>query len=369
MRVLMLSKACIVGIYQRKLESIARQGVELLALVPPAWRDERGTQPLERVYTQGYRLESIPVWWNGNFHLHLYPTLGRWLRQFRPDVVHIDEEPYNVATWHALALARRQGARALCFTWQNIHRQYPPPFAWGEQWVLRHIDYVLAGTDSAGAVCRAKGYRGPLATIPQFGTDPDLFQPQPQPQPRPFTIGYMGRLVPEKGIALLLEAAAGLPGDWHLRLVGGGPLRSALAQQAARLGIAPRVEFVGQVASTAMPAQMAALDVLVLPSLTRPNWKEQFGRVLVEAMAAGVPVIGSDSGAIPGVIGAGGLIVPEGDAAALRQALLCLLQQPAERQRLGRLGRARVLAHFTHDSIASATVQVYQALLHPPAAG
>ena len=71
--------------------------------------------------------------------------------------------------------------------------------------------------------------------------------------------------------------------------------------------------------STEVPAVLRALDVLVLPSLTTPSWKEQFGRVLQEAMACAIPVVGSDSGEIPHVIGDAGLVTPEGDAAALRR--------------------------------------------------
>ena len=92
MRVLMLSKAAVVGIYQRKLEEIAARGVELLALVPPSWRDERGAMPLERAYTDGYRLETLPIVLNGSFHLHFYRELGGWMTRFRPQIVHIDEE-------------------------------------------------------------------------------------------------------------------------------------------------------------------------------------------------------------------------------------------------------------------------------------
>lgn len=363
-RVLMISKACIVGIYQRKLEHIAAAGIDLLTLVPPGWRDERGETPLERVYTHGYQLETLPLRLNGSFHLHHYRGLGARLRAFRPDVVHIDEEPYNLAAWQALFAARRAGARSLFFSWQNINRRYPLPFRWGEGWLLRRVDYGLAGTDSAAQVWREKGYTGPLAVIPQFGTDPALFAPpDAPPAPRPFTVGYVGRLVEEKGLRLLLEAMARLPGDWRLILLGGGPLLDDLRRLAARLGIAERVRFDGLVASVAMPAQYHAFDALALPSLTRPNWKEQFGRVLVEAMSSGVPVIGSDSGAIPGVIGEAGLVVPEGDTTALAAALARLQADPDLRARLSAAGRQRVLDHFTHEQVAAATVDVYRALL------
>lgn len=364
MRVLMLSKACIVGIYQRKLEEIARRGVELLVLVPPSWKDERGETKLERVYTQGYRLEVTPITFNGNYHLHFYPQFARALHDFRPEIVHIDEEPYNVATWQALHHARRAGAKSLFFSWQNIRRSYPPPFNLGERWVLQNVDYALMGTDSAAQVWREKGYAGPLRVIPQFGVDPDLFQPQPRDPNNLFTIGYFGRLVEEKGVHILLDALARLDNrDWRLRIIGNGPQRTALEKQAVQLGIAECVQFCDLIPSAQMPAQYAALDAYVLPSLTRPHWKEQFGRVLMEAMASGVPVIGSDSGAIPDVIGDAGLIFPEGDADALAKQLYKLQRDAVLRESLCEKGRARVLNHFTHEQVAQSTIEVYQEML------
>src|SRR5512145_460642 len=142
MRVLMLSKACVVGSYQRKLEEMAKlPDVDLRVLVPPSWRDDRGDLVLERAYVQGYDLRVTPIRFNGHFHVHYYPRFGSEVRAFKPDVVHIDEEPYNVATWHALWHARRSQARTLFFSWQNIVREYPLPFRLGERWVFDHVDY------------------------------------------------------------------------------------------------------------------------------------------------------------------------------------------------------------------------------------
>jgi glycosyltransferase involved in cell wall biosynthesis len=364
MRVMMISKALVVGIYQRKLESIARLGVDLLALVPPSWRDERGEMPLERAYTDGYRLETLPIHLNGNFHLHWYSGLGAAIRQFQPEIVHIDEEPYNLSAWQALWHARRAGAKSLFFSWQNIRREYPPPFAWGERWMLKHVDYALAGTESAAEVWRAKGYAGRIAVIAQFGVDPELFQPSAGRVDRPFTIGCVARLVPEKGLIVLLQAAARLGGDWRLRIVGGGPLREHLEALADELGIAERVSFLNQIPSTEMPGQYREMDALAVPSLTTPTWKEQFGpRATVEAMASGVPVVGSDSGAIPNVIGDAGLVVPEGDIEALAGALSLLAHSPHVRADLGTKGRARVLEHYTQAGIAEATVRVYREMV------
>jgi len=362
-RVLMVSKALVVGLYQRKLELLAARGIDLLAITPPSWRDERGEMPLERSYTAGYALEVLPLANNGDFHLHYYRGLGARMRAFAPDLVHIDEEPYNLAAWQALWHARRVGAKAVAFTWQNLNRRYPPPFNWGERWALGRLNGLLAGTKDAASVWRAKGYRGRMAVVAQFGTDADLFRPAAARPPRPFTVGYFGRLVEEKGLNILLDACAALGGDWRLLLLGGGPLRAELQAQAGRLGLAGRVTFAPQVPSAAMPGYYHQIDMLALPSLTRPNWKEQFGRVLVEAMASGVPVVGSDSGAIPGVIGDGGLVVPEGDRAALTAALRRLRDEPGLAVDLAARGRARALAEFTHASIAGQTAAFYQAVL------
>jgi glycosyltransferase involved in cell wall biosynthesis len=132
---------------------------------------------------------------------------------------------------------------------------------------------------------------------------------------------------------------------------------------AEQTGIAGQVEFLGHRPSTQTPEFYRTFDVLVLPSVSRPNWIEQFGRVLIEAMASGVPVIGSDCGEIPNVIGDAGLIFPEGDVAALRAALARLMATPALRSELAGRGRARVAAHFTQAQVAAATYHVYEAIL------
>ena len=136
-----------------------------------------------------------------------------------------------------------------------------------------------------------------------------------------------------------------------------------LRRLASELDIGDRVHFEGQIPSTEMPARLRVLDVLALPSLTRPNWKEQFGRVLIEAMACGVPVIGSDSGEIPHVISDAGLVFPEGNVEALRDHLAHLMANTSLRTELAALGRARALAHYTQARIAEETYAVYQRML------
>ncbi len=368
MRVVMISKALVVGAYQRKLEELARlPDVELTAIVPPAWRDRRSHVVLERAYTRGYTLIVAPLLFTGQYHLHCYPTLGRLLRQLRPDIVHMDEEPYNLATWHALRLAEAVAAAGLFFTWQNLNRRYPWPFRAFEAANYRRAVHVIAGNATAVEVLRAKGYRGPVTVIPQFGVDPEVFRPalaDEKPPASTFRIGYVGGLIPEKGVAVLLQACAGLPGTgWRLTLLGDGPERSRLVGLAETLGIRERVDFLGHRPSTQIPALYRELDVLVLPSISRPNWVEQFGRVLIEAMASGVPVVGSTCGEIPNVIGDAGLICPEGDVRGLTATLARLMDAPSLRHELAERGRARVLARFTQAQVAVATWDVYRTIM------
>jgi glycosyltransferase involved in cell wall biosynthesis len=320
---------------------------------------------LERVYVAGYQLVVEPIVFNGCFHLHFYPCLGRRLRAFAPDVVHVDEEPYNFATFHALWLAKRAGSRALWFTWQNLNRRYPFPFRLIERYNLRHADCAIAGSSGAAVVWRDKGYAGPLAVIPQFGVDLGIFAPRADEYraARNFVIGYAGRLVPEKGVDSLLEAVAGMGGDWQLIVMGAGSERERLEGLAHRRGIADRVSFEAFIPSTSMPDFYRRLDAFVLPSRSQSNWVEQFGRVLIEAMACGVPVIGSDCGEIPNVIGAAGLVFPEDDVDALRECLVRLRGDLGLRADLIRRGRERVLAHFTQAQIAAQTVAVYRKVI------
>jgi glycosyltransferase involved in cell wall biosynthesis len=148
-----------------------------------------------------------------------------------------------------------------------------------------------------------------------------------------------------------------------LRFVGHGPLATEIPGKAAALGIADRVSVERPVPSREVPALLRQFDVVVLPSLTTSWWKEQFGRVLIEAMACQVPVVGSDSGEIPHVIGDGGLVVREADRADLRDALARLMADPDLGRDLGQRGRARVMERFTQASVAARTVDVYRAVM------
>jgi glycosyltransferase involved in cell wall biosynthesis len=361
-RALLVSKAFVVSEYRRKLTELARLGVEVTAVSPPAWPEGGRDRTLEPADGEDYRLIVSPIRWNGHFHLHYYPRLRAILHEVHPDLVHVDEEPYNLATFLAVRASYRQGTPSLFFTWQNIRRNYPPPYRQLERSVYRMARRAIAGSDQALAVLRAKGYAGPVSVVPQFGVDPDVFYPG-EGKNEPFTVGFLNRFVPAKDPMLALRAFGALPDDARLVMVGEGPLRPAVEAAVASGGLSPRVAVRDRVRSAQVPDIMRSLDVAILPSRTTPTWKEQFGRVLIEAMACGVPVVATDSGEIPRVVANAGIVVPEGDAEALGGALLALYRDADLRKHLGRLGRERVLAHFTHARIAELTLQAYREAL------
>lgn len=366
MRVVMISKTFVADTAQRQLEWLARQpDIALTLITPPAWRSDDGRRlPFTRRYTAGYDVVTLPVRFNGRYHFYTYRGLRRTLRRLRPEIVHIDEEPYNPAGFQASAAAVAVGARSVFVAWQNLPRRYPPPFDWIERVNYRRAAHIIAGNAAAAEVVRQKGYRGPLSVFSVHGIDPVIYTPQSHSaHGGEVIVGYLGRLVMYKGVGLLIEALTDLPAEVRLRLVGSGPDEEALRALAAARGVASRVEFLPAVATTEIPHVLAKMDVLALPSLTQPNWKEQFGRVLIEAMACEVAVVGSDSGEIPNVVGDAGLIVPEGDAAALREALLRLATQPALRRMYAGRGHERVLERFTQQQVAERIVQVYHAAL------
>ncbi len=377
LRVALISKAFLPRAYRRQVARLAAlPGLEVALIVPPAWPEPRaGTVPLEGIdppqlpwegEEDGVRLYVLPLRLPGRHHLYTFRGLGPLLDRLDPDLLHIDEEPFNPATWQAAVWAVRRRRPFLFFTWANLPKRIPPPFAWGERWVLGRAAAAVAGNRAAARILRRKGFRGLLEVVPQMGVDPDLFSPGPSalrdrlglPEGA-LLVGYVGRLVPEKGILDLVEAVARLGEEVHLAVAGAGTEEARIRARVRALGIAHRVHLLGPLTSAQLPDLYRGLDVLVLPSRTTRRWVEQFGRVLVEAMACGCVAVGSSSGEIPHVLGEAGLVFPEGDREALARVLAELGRDPEARRRRGAAGRRRVLERYTQEAVARRYARLY----------
>lgn len=301
--------------------------------------------------------EEMKCRFPGKTHFHYYPSIMGRLREYRPDLLHIDEEPYSLVTYQLVRAARRLGIKPVVFTWQNIHKRYPPPFCWMERYVLENAAGLIGGNEESIEVFRRKGFAGPTAVIPQFGVDEGLFSlTNAYAESDTLRLVFAGRFVPEKGVDTVFEAMRILP--WvTLDMIGAGPAEASWRTQAAACGVGDRVRFTGPLASMETPAKIATYDVLILPSRTRANWKEQFGRVLVESMASGTPAVGSSSGEIPRLINEPDLVFAEGSAEAL-MGVLCRIRSSAVRRTLGEAARVRARC-FTQSVIVGKTLDFY----------
>jgi glycosyltransferase involved in cell wall biosynthesis len=304
------------------------------------------------------------------------PGTGRLLTGERPDVVHVIGEAAYLSTWQALRMRRRlwPDTPVTLYAARNVVMRFPPPFPMLERRAYAAVDHVFPITPAALRVIRARGYRGPATIVPP-GVDSTLFRPRPRRHPRRFTAGFVGRFEEHKGIGDLLRAAEWA--DCDLLLIGDGALMPAIRRAAGhRPG---RITVRGWAGHDELPDLLSRMDVLVLPSVevVQRNlvpWtgiapREQSGRVLVEAMACGVPVVGSDVGEIPQVIGAAGSVFPAGDAVALADRLVRLRDQPGLAGRCSELGIRRVAAEFSWDRIADAMCRTWERLTRPVPAG
>jgi glycosyltransferase involved in cell wall biosynthesis len=369
MRVLLIWHGATGGLYPERLQALgADPRIELHVVVPARWQGDGVLRTSQSQQFAHYRLSAVPAYapYHGSiffFHRQLRQVISAWA----PDIIHLTEEPWSLVTRQCLGYQRRFAPQAgvVVESWQNIRKNFPSPFNQIEQHTLRQADHLVAGSEEIREVLRSKGAGSNISVVP-LATSPERFFRQENPAlkeelaPGLPLIGYIGRIVTQKGLHHLLYALPQVNTPCRLLLLGDGPQRQELIALSQQLGITERVRFITQVPYDQVPMYISQLDALVLPSLTTPTWKEQFGRVLIEAMACQVPVIGSDSGEIPVVIGNAGLVYPEGDSAMLAAAIDALLSDPAKRSALAQAGYERVHAHYTWARITEQTIQVYE---------
>lgn len=356
MKVLTIGHSYAVALNRRLPRELARAGgddVSITVAAPAFLRGDLRPVPLEPMEGEPYELVALPMRLSGRPHVaHYGPrALGALMRRERWDVVHAWQEPYVVVGGQVAAQAPR-GSALIYSTFQNIPKRYPPPFAQMERYCLRRAAaWTAFGRTIADAQRDRPGYRDrPMRTIP-LGVDTTTFRPDPEAGRRvrrslgwadggPPVVGYLGRFVPEKGLPLLMRSLDALPaGSWRALIVGSGPMEAELRAWAATRPDAARV--LTGVKHDDVPPHLNAMDVLAAPSQTRPNWREQLGRMLLEAMASGVAVVASDSGEIPHVVADAGRVVPEADEPGWVAALAELTTDADRRRESAARGLAR----------------------------
>lgn len=375
MRVLRLSHSAVVDEWRGRERALADLGVDVALLSARRWH--AGGVPVELRPRSGERVTGVRTLGH-HPALFAYDPRPIWRALERDwDVIDVHEEPFALATAEVLLLrslrARSRRTPVVLYTAQNLRKRYPIPFRWLERWALHSASGISACNADAARIVEEKGFAGRARVIP-LGVDDSRFRPAAdapagrgatrsdasRDHPAPSTVGFLGRLVPEKGLLVLLEAAARHP-QLRLRIGGAGPLGEELMARAAALGIADRVEVVGSVAPDDVVAFYQGIDVLAVPSIPTPSWTEQFGRVAVEAMACGVPVVSSDVGALPDVVGGAGIVVPADDAGALGEALVAAAGPRAAELREAGLARA---AECSWRAVGRDYLDLYRSVRH-----
>jgi len=289
---------------------------------------------------------------------------------FRPDIIHIFEEYSSLIAFQAVVLRNIYcpKSKILVYAAENIPGNVGSVFRFPARFVRHHADLASVCSHGVREVLIEEGFKAPIEVFP-LGVDSSIFRKFDASQLKhdlgldgKFIIGYIGRLLTIKGIFDLIHGMRTLPDNVHLLFIGGGPEEAEVRRRCEVHGLTKRVHILGEVPYADLPRYMNCLDIGVVPSHTTPRWKEQFGRVLVELMSCEVPVIGSDSGSIPEVLGEVGTIFPEQHRDVLANLIQQLLDKPDRRQNLGQRGRARVDKLYTLSVMYRQLLAIYERL-------
>ncbi len=370
MRVLFSGHSYMFPLSQQKWEAFRQwPEIELRGVVPRFFDHGIHTYRATEVHRDRLTISAVPTLGHSSESKYVFlPGILRLLYRFRPDLIHVEQGAAALSNLQWVCARRLLGLRSkmVFFTWLNWDSPARGVFRQVESMNLRYSHGAIAGNATGAEILRRKGFKGKLSVIPQIGIDPKAYARRPSPEIcarhrlSGVVIGFIGRLVEEKGIFDLLNAASRLRGEYTIVLAGDGPLRTSIEQQATS---GSRIRYTGPLKEEELIPLLSNMDVLVLPSRTQDFWVEQFGYVLLEAMASEVAVVGSSSGEIPNVIADAGLIFPEGDVKRLTVALQTLIDSAQRRCELGQKGRRRVLEEYTHTRIAEKTIAFWNNVL------
>jgi glycosyltransferase involved in cell wall biosynthesis len=371
-RLLTIGHSYVVAANRRLAHEIAVQSGgawEVTAVAPTRYRADLGVIAAQPIPGEASRLVPLDMRFNRVPHLMWYANLGR-VMDASWDVVHCWEEPYILAGAQVARRAPRD-ARFVIATFQNIAKRYPWPFERFERTATARADgWIAFGQTVLETLSGRRGYAGKPSRVIPPGVDVSGFRADPATKQRMLdrlgwdpadrVVGYLGRFVPEKGLTLLLETLPRVTTPWRALFVGGGPMQQALDRFAEQYR--GRVHVQTGVGHDEVPAWLNAMTVLCAPSQTTPGWREQFGRMLIEAMACGVPVIASDSGEMPWVVGDAGVVVAEADVNGWAVAIDQLLGDDALRRAVAAKGIERAHERYAWPVVARSHLAFFETL-------
>jgi glycosyltransferase involved in cell wall biosynthesis len=379
MKVLIISHTYIAAINRDKWKTFAMMypHCEIKVLFPSLWPTHLFTHLAEKVEDDNLincQFVAIRAFNVGNEVLYRYhfKSLYNVLKTFAPHIIHVEQGDNAFSFFQAILLAKllRIKAKFIFFTWVNWKEQFSLKYRFTWKWIekinLALSSGAIVGNKDAQFILQAKKFSKPTIVLPQLGVNQQVFSPQIKKEAGCKYIGYIGRIVDEKGVHLLLDAFMQLEKNnpnWHLKIVGRGAALHKIEQFISHNNLQSKIYIYPPVSHYDVAKMIATLDIIVLPSYDTQNWKEQFGHIIIEAMACAVPVIGSSAGEIPNVIQNAGLIFEQKNVASLLASLKTLMQDDEQRLRLGKKGLEHVTSRYSHKAIAHATYNFWQSLM------
>lgn len=382
MKVLITWHAAVEPAYRKLYTELSLKGVKLLAVAPTYWTEGCRLQSFkEKAQDSCYEWTIFNTVFTDRIRAFVYPNVFSlcWrVSRFNPDIFHIIEEPFSLSAAQ-FALIRDMfcpKAKIILNSFENIDIYQGFPFHYAQNFNLKRADALIIVPKESRNIWEDRGFSRKIYHVP-LGVDTKVFHPLDESELSPnnpfltpnndiFNVGYIGRLTEEKGVNILVEAIHLLKNNRNrvaLFLVGSGSLRKELEKRVCMLGLSQDVKFINHLEQHELPVFLHHMDALVLPSITTTRWKEQFGRVLVEAMACKVPVVGSSSGEIPTVVGDAGFIFEEGNAKALSESLDTLIRDETQREKMALKGLNRVKEMYTWSAVAERLIEIYKEVL------
>lgn len=364
LRALVIGHTYVVSANRGKLRRINENPeIDLTLLCPEAWEEpDFGKKPFEK--EEKIKTEVLPAVHIGKARQYRFSSYDLYstIKKIRPHIIQLEAEASSAIALQLSFLRRFLSFHLVLFAWENI---FPESLTHriAAKITFGSVSSLITGNEDAMSVAKKIGYRKDVTVFPQIGIDLNDYEGSDIIDPwegrKGVRIGFAGRLAMHKGVETLIEAVQKIPSGL-LTIIGDGSQKSALMEKVKDAGLEERVAFVGGIEHELVPPYLNGLNVLVLPSVTTSGWKEQFGHVIIEAMASGVPVIGSDCGAIPDVIKDAGIVFNEKDAEGLVKSICAVAENPDLASQLIEKGIQRVKVCYTNSVLAEKTIEIWQ---------
>lgn len=380
MRVIIVSHTYITPINRKKWQILASlyPDAQLTVVFPTKWPTtlfkHKVEKCLEKNPLSNCNFVAIKSYKSGNEILYNYKTneLLQLVKSINPDIIQVEQGDNALSYSQCIILAKilRLKTKFIFFTWVNWTEKkslkYRLLWTWIEKFNLKSSNAAIVGNHDAEVILRKKKFHKKIFVLPQLGVDTNIFKPAKKNNTELKFIGFVGRLIEEKGIFTLLNAFENLHKkypDWKLVFLGTGQCKDMLKGKIVLKNLVNYVEILDATPHEQVAQFIQKLEIFVLPSFDKENWREQFGHVLIEAMACSIPVIGSDAGEIPNIIANTGIIFKQKDVPSLQNALESLIINEKLRKSLGENGHKSVLIKYSHEAIASKTYSIWNQII------